>query len=413
VIGVPVARLFGIEVRLQLGRVFVIALVAALATVQIAQLDPTVQPAVQWLLGGIVAFGFFLSALAHDMGHAVLARRRGVEVKSIVISFFGGATPLDPASPNPGDELAIAVSGPALSIGLGAVMALGATLLGALDGPALVASQVLVVLAILNLILGLVNLVPAYPLDGGRIVRAFAWRRTGVEREGWRASAAAGRTVSVLVIIGGAALIFVGEVTNGAMVVLSGWFLRLSARAIEERVKVNDLIGDLSVGDVMERDGPTVRPGLTVDTFAEQLLDVEVPVTAIPVLAGEEVIGILGVRQVRRLRAGDRATARVEDVMAKPPRLPMLAPADRLVAAAEQLQRAGLDGLPVLDAGRLVGVLTRRSIGLVVKDRTDARRTRAGAGAPSGGEPSAGDTPARAAPPSPDNGGPGPDPSDT
>jgi CBS domain-containing protein len=242
---------------------------------------------------------------------------------------------------------------------------------------------VLVVLAVLNLILGLVNLIPAYPLDGGRIVRAFAWRRTGVERDGWRAAAAAGRTMSVLVIVGGAALIFVGEVTNGAMVVLSGWFLRLSARAIEERVKVNDLIGDLSVGDVMERDGPTVRPGLTVDTFAEQLLDVEVPVTAIPVLAGEEVVGILGVRQVRRLRAGDRQTARVEDAMVKPPKLPMLAPGDPLVAGAERLQRAGLDGLPVLEDGRLAGVLTRRSIGLVVKARTDARR--AGGGAPTAG----------------------------
>lgn len=382
-IGVPVARIFGIEVRLQLGWVFVVALVAALATVQVAEVDPTVQPVVQWILGGVVAFGFFLSALVHDMSHAVLARRRGVEVKSIVISFFGGATPLDPASPNPGDELAIAVAGPAVSIALGAGLALGATALGAGGGSVmLVVAQVLAVLAVLNLILGLVNVIPAYPLDGGRIIRAFAWRRTGVERDGWRAAAASGRIVATLVIVGGAALIFVGEVTNGAMFALSGWFLLLASRAIGERVKVNDLIGDLAVGDVMERDGPTVHPGLTVDTFAGQLLDGEVPITAIPVLRDEEVIGILGVRQVRRLKPGNWATAHVEDVMARPPRLPMLGPGDGLISAVEQLQRAGLDGLPVLAEGRLVGVLTRRSIGLALQGRTAARRTPAAGAAP-------------------------------
>ena len=379
-IGVPVARIFGIEVRLQLGWVLVVALVAALATVQIAEVDPTVQPVVQWILGGAVAFGFFLSALAHDMSHAVLAQRRGVEVKSIVISFFGGATPLDPASPNPGDELAIAVAGPALSIALGAGLALGAAALGAGGGSvALVVAQVLAVLAVLNLILGLVNVIPAYPLDGGRIIRAFAWRRTGVERDGWRSAAASGRIVASLVIVGGAAVILIGEVTNGAMLALSGWFLLLSSRAIGERVKVNDLIGDLSVGDVMERDGPTVHPGLTVDTFAGQLLDGEVPITAIPVLRDEAVIGILGVRQVRRLKRGDWAAAHVEDVMARPPRFPMLDPGDGLVSAVEQLQRAGLDGLPVLSEGRLVGVLTRRSIGLALQGRTAARRTPAAA----------------------------------
>jgi Zn-dependent protease/CBS domain-containing protein len=370
-IGVPVARILGIEIRLQLGWIFVVALVAALATVQVAAVDPTVEPLVQWLLGGVVALGFFTSALIHDLSHALVARRRGVDVKSIVVSFFGGATPFDPASPKAGDELAIAVSGPAASIGLGAVLAIAATTLGAGGGTvALVAAQVLAVLAVLNLILGVVNVIPAYPLDGGRIVRAFAWRRTGVERDGWQAAATSGRIVASLVVFGGAAAILVGDVLNGAMVALSGWFLLLSSRAIRERVKVNDLIGELSVGDVMERDGPTVQPGLTIDILAAQLLDDDVATTAIPVLRDDAVVGILGVRQVRRLRPAARAAARVEDVMVKPPRLPIVGPADRLVPAVERLHRAGLDGLPVIEDGRLVGVLTRRSIGLAVQART-------------------------------------------
>lgn len=387
-IGVPVARLLGIEIRLQLGWVLVVALVAAIAAIQVSAVDPAVHPAVQWLLGGIVAAGFFASAVIHDLSHAVLARRRGVEVGSILISFFGGATPLDPSAPDPGDDLAIAVAGPAVSVTLGVTLAGAATLVATAGGPAAdVATQVLVVLAVLNLILGIVNVVPAYPLDGGRIVRAIAWRRTGRERDGWRAAGNAGRIVGLIVIVLGFTMIALGDFTNGAMVGLSGWFLVLSARAIRERVRVDELIGDLRVGDVMEVDTPTVHPGLTVDTFAAQLLDRDVSTTAIPVLGDDAVVGILGVRQVQRLRPKELAAKRVEDVMVRPPRMPVLAASDGLVGAVERLQRSGLDGLPVLDTGRLVGVLTRRSIGLAVQARTGAGRPGA-TGAADGAEDS-------------------------
>ena len=389
-IGVPVARLLGIEIRLQLGWVLVVALVAAIAAIQVSVVDPTVSPAIQWLLGGLVAAGFFASAVIHDMSHAVLARRRGVEVRSILISFFGGTTPLDPASPDPGDDLVIAVAGPAVSVALGATLALGGMAIAAAGGQAAdVVAQVLVVLAVLNLLLGIVNIVPAYPLDGGRIVRAIAWRRTGRERDGWRAAGTAGRIVGLIVLAAGVALVLLGDATNGAMIALSGWFLILSARAIKERIKVDELIGDLLVSDVMEVDSPTVHPGLTVDTFAAQLLDRDVPTTAIPVLHGDEVVGILGVRQVQRLRPAELAARRVEDVMARPPRLPIIAPSDGLVSAVERLQRSGLDGLPVVERGRLVGVLTRRSIGLAVQARTGAGRAD-DPGAPGGGPPAPG-----------------------
>jgi Zn-dependent protease/predicted transcriptional regulator len=375
-IGVPIARILGIEVRLQLGWVLVVAFVAAIAAIQIGEVDPTVSPLLQWLLGGIVALGFLASALIHDLSHALVARRRGVEVTSIVISFFGGATPMDPTSPNPTDDLAIAIAGPAVSTATGAILALAATALAAAGAtPALVGAQVLTVLAALNFILGIVNAIPAYPLDGGRVVRAIAWRRSGNERDGWRAAATVGRIVAIVVVAAGLGLVLAEQVTNGAMAALSGWFLLLSSRAIRERVKVEELIGDLFVHDVMERDAPTVAPGLTVDTFAGQLLDGDVPTTAMPVVSDDEVVGILGVRQVRRLRRDAWASRRVEDVMARPPRMPTVAPGEGLVAAVNRLHRSGLDGLPVLDSGRLVGVLTRRSIGLAVQSRTAASRS--------------------------------------
>jgi CBS domain-containing protein len=225
------------------------------------------------------------------------------------------------------------------------------------------------VVAILNLVLGGLNLVPAYPLDGGRIVRAIAWRRTRSERRGWLAAARSGRLSGAAAAAAGLVVLLLGDAPNGLMIALSGWFLTLSARSIGDRVRVEDLVGELRVEDVMERDPATVHPGLTIDTFASQLLLGESTITAVPVVEGAELVGMLGVRQVRAIREDKWSETRVEDVMVPRADVPSVRPRDRLLVATESLQRSNLDGVPVLDEGRLVGVFTRRSLGVAVAAR--------------------------------------------
>lgn len=370
-IGIPIARIGGIEVRVQLGWIFVVALVAALAVGQVAGAVPNLAMPLQWVLGGLVGVAFFLSAMLHDLAHALVARRRGVDVSSVVISFFGGTTPTDPKSDIAGDELAIAVSGPAVSIVIGLAfggLALGIGGLGSDLGQAI--AEIMAVVSVLNLLIGLVNVVPAYPMDGGRIVRALAWRQTRSPSRGWTTAAITGRLSGLLVIAIGAVVFALGQITNGAMIALSGWFLILSSRAIRERMKVDALIGGVTIGDAMEPDPATVNPGLTVDTMAGQLLDPESETTAIPVVENDAVVGVVGIREVRRLRRAAWATSRVADIMVRPPRLAVLGPEQELVEGLERLQGSGLDGLPVVDEGRLVGILTRRSIGAAVRERT-------------------------------------------
>lgn len=374
--GIPIARVFGIEIRVQVGWAIVLALIGFIAVGQLNTVDPQLKPPASWVLGGLVALGFFLSSVSHDLAHALVARRRGVDVQSIGIAFLGGANPLDPTSPDPGDDAAIAVSGPLTSIGIAAALFVLATGVFSLGSEFTAGAGALSFLVLMNLLLGFVNLVPAYPFDGGRIVRDLAWRRSGSERAGLRAASLSGRITGLVVIGIGVLVLLQSPDAVGAMVALVGWFLILSSNALRDRVRLDDLVGGHVVREAMEPDPVTVHPNLTVDTFAAQLIDGGSPMTAVPVVHGDDVVGLLGVGQVRRLRPGTWATTRVEDVMVRPPRLTFLSPDDAMKDALERIQRAVLDGLPVVENGRLVGVLTRRAIAAFVQGR-------------SGGDPSA------------------------
>ena len=368
--GLPIGRIAGVEIQVQVAWILVLALIGALSLSQLQQVAPTVAEPVQWLLAGLVALGFFASAVAHDLAHALVARSRGVAVRSILISFFGGAAPDEPSAKRPQDDLAIAVIGPAVSLALGIVLAIAAYGSATLGGPvAEAASSLLYVIAVLNLLLGGVNLVPAYPLDGGRLVRDAAWWRSGDERVGWRVAARIGRLTALMMLGLGLLWAGLGDPGNGAFVALSGWFLFLSARAIRERVRVDELIGDLHVEDAIERDVPSIGPGLTLDTFAQQLLGEETPTTVVPVMREDELLGVVGVAQVRRIPEARWPSTRVEDVMLKPPRLVTLAPDETLLSGFERIRRARSDGLPVIGPDGLIGLLTLRSIGAIVRTR--------------------------------------------
>lgn len=372
--GIPIARIFGIEVRVQLGWAFVLAIVAYVAVGQLNVIDPTLEEGMAWALGAVVAVGFFISSVTHDLAHAIVARRRGIDVRSIAVSFFGGATPLDPSSPDPGDDAAIAASGPIASLAIGGLCLGGTAAVVAVNNEFTAAAGVFAVLVFLNLILGLVNLVPAYPLDGGRIVRDLAWRRSGSERSGWRAAWQTGRITGLVVIgIGIVFLVAQGDMT-GAFIALTGWFFILSSNSVRDRIRLDDLVGPHVVRDAMEEAPVTVHPSLTIDTFAAQLLDGASAMTAVPVVEGESIVGLLGIAQVRRIRRSDWVTTRVADVMAKPPKLSFLGPAEPLRQGLERIYRAGLDGLPVLDDGRLLGVLTKRGIGRFLHERSEERK---------------------------------------
>lgn len=360
--GIPVARLFGFEIRIHPSWIFIVALVAVLVEGQVRTVAPRLDAVSGWIIGAVTAAAFLVSVLAHELAHGVVARRRGIDVGPITLYFFGGSASFQLESDRPRDEAAIALAGPVASLGIGillVVLAFATNLTGHPIGQA--TALVALVLAVLNLLLGGVNLIPAYPLDGGRIVRAAVWARKGDEREGARAAAASGRFVGWALVAAGLVLVLSGDAVDGLLLGLSGWFLGGASRGITRRLAVQELLKNIRVGDVMDKEVGTVAPHLTVDTFADRLLEGGEGL-AMPVLRDEEVVGLIGASQLRRLRRKAWQTTRAEDLMVEPPTLPLVGPEDTLWSALDRLRRTGLDGLPVVEGVRLLGVVTRKAI---------------------------------------------------
>ncbi|HKG56385.1 MAG TPA: site-2 protease family protein [Candidatus Limnocylindrales bacterium] len=371
--GIPIARILGFEVRIHASWILIVALVAVLVVGQLEVLVPTVPVIVRWLIGALIAAAFLLSVLAHELGHGIAARRRGIDVGPITLYFFGGSASFQLESERPRDEMVIALAGPLVSLAIGGVLGIAGVAAEQTSNPTIVAAGgVALVLAALNLVLGGANLVPAFPLDGGRVVRAAVWARTNDERRGARAAAACGRAVGWILVGAGIALIVAGDTIDGFMLGLSGWLLSTAARGITRRLAVQELLADVRVADVMERGVSGIAPNLTVDTFAAQLLEGSSG-GALPVVRGDEILGLVSASQLRRLRRSSWPKTRAEDLMVAPPTLPLLAAGDTLWSALDRLRRTNLDGLPVVEGAGLLGVVTRDAIVATIQSRARLR----------------------------------------
>lgn len=370
--GVAIARLFGIEIRISLGWAVLAAIVTVIGAEQAAVMTPGIGTPVQWVIGGAAALGFLVSVVAHELAHALVGRRCGVPSNSIRLGFVGGLAPMSIQARTPRDEIAIAVAGPLLSLAV-ALLVLPVAITAGLAGPGLGAvAGGLALIGGLNLVLGLVSLVPGLPLDGGRVVRALAWSRSGDPDRAGRFTARVGRLFGWASVGVGFALALLGQVTAGLLVLSLGWLVASGGRALDRRLDLEILLRGSTVAEAMLADGPRVRPNLTVDTFADRFQGPDA-VTAVPVVEGDVVLGVIGARRLQRLGRRKFGTARASEVMATPPEAPFLAPGDALWDAVDTLNESGLDGMAVLDGGRFVGMVVRQSIAELIRRRQEER----------------------------------------
>jgi CBS domain-containing protein len=217
---------------------------------------------------------------------------------------------------------------------------------------------------------------PSYPLDGGRVVRAIGWARTGDHRKGATLAAMVGRGISWLFVAAGLAVILLVPTLNGIldgiMLGIIAAFLSASARSVDRWVVLDGLITGVRVAEAMEPELDTITPGLTLDTFGPQVLDGTLG-PALPVLLSGELVGLVGAGQLRGVPRRDWPQTRTSEVMVDLSKVPTIAPDESLRDGLERLRTSQLDGLPVLEGDDLRGVLTRRSIAVALRARADTR----------------------------------------
>lgn len=356
-----IGRVSGFELSIHWSTLVIFGfLVLSLSTVRLPDAAPGYGQGVYLgaaLLAGLV---FYASLLAHEVSHAMVARREGIEVEGLTLWMLGGLARLSGEARDAGADLRIAGVGPIVSLGLAAVLGLVAGTLEMLDGPAIVVATV-IWLAGINLLLALFNLIPAAPLDGGRILRAVLWRIRHDRVSAAMTATKAGMAFGYLLVGLGLAALLSGGV-GGLWFVVLGWFVLTAARAEQAQVVVGDVLGDLRVRDVMSPDPVTAPDDITV----RQLLDEYVMRTrhsSFPLVDGDQrPAGLVTLSQVRAVPSASRDDERVRDVACGMGDVLVAEPAAKVVEILPLLNRCSQGRAIVLDGHRLVGIVTQTDV---------------------------------------------------
>ncbi len=351
-----VARIRGIDIGMHYSWFIVVVLFTVIfAESQYPDTYPDWSEAHYWTVALASVLLLFLSVLLHEFGHALVAQSRGVEVRSITLFIFGGVAGLVRESDDAGDEFWIAIAGPLVSIGLAGFFG-GLWYLFA--GSSEQAAALLGYLAFVNLILVLFNMIPGFPLDGGRVLRAALWRGTGDLRRATRIAAGIGVAIGTLFVVAGVVLIVTGYLVNGIWAVVIGWFLHSAAQQGRSSVEQTYALRDILTSDLMNRQPVTIGPDVDLETMVEDYVLAR-NVRGLPVLDEGRLIGIATVTDLRKIPREEWPERTVGQVMTPVAEVRFLDPDVPVAEALMMMSDGDFHQMPVTEDGRLVGLLTR------------------------------------------------------
>jgi Zn-dependent protease len=348
-----IGRFGGVEVRLNWSLIAVFALIAwSLAEGVLPSQNPGLSHGTYIAMAIVAALLFLASILLHELGHSWVARREGIEVDSVTLWLFGGVSQLKGRFTSAGAEFRVAVSGPLVSIVLGALFVLIAVaqLPSSVDGVA-------AWLGYINLILAVFNLLPASPLDGGRVLHAALWRAKGDFAWATRVASEIGQGFGYLFIALGLAMFIFQGSFSGAWLAFIGWYLLQGARAEARYVATEQALDGLRVRDLMVRDPVIVDADSTIGRLMDDVAWSH-RFTTYPVLDGGRPVGLLTFASVAAVPRSDWDTRRVRDTMISLDQVPLLTEDEKAVDALAELSAPNANRGLVVDNGHLAGLLS-------------------------------------------------------
>ena len=330
-------------------------------------------------LGIAASLLFFLSILLHELAHSLVAKARGLPVRRITLFFFGGVSNIEREPPSPKTEFLMAIVGPLTSILLG----IGFIWLGRQNIPAITTglsdpmqllrglyplSTLLLWLGPINILIGLFNLIPAFPLDGGRILRSIFWVSMDDFRRATRWATAIGQGFGWLMILAGIAMVFGANVPvlgtglgNGIWLAFICWFLINAASQNYQQVLIEDMLEGVPITRLMREPAPAISPNMPLSAFVYDHV-MRGDERAFPVVDGERLLGVVYVKNLREIDRSHWDMTTVKEVMVPEKELEVVTPGEDAMDAFQKLARKEMRQIPVVKNGELVGMLRRRDI---------------------------------------------------
>jgi len=354
---IPLFALSGFQVRLDASWfILAVLIVWSLAAGLFPQRLPGLEPAAYWWMGVVGLLGLAASIVLHELAHSLVARRFDMPIRGITLFVFGGLAEMQEEPTSPRGEFLMAVAGPVTSFALAGLLWLSLRA-GLPEAAALVAGY----LALVNLALAAFNLAPAYPLDGGRMLRAALWGRTGDILRSTRIASGLGSVFGLVLIVLGVATVVGGDFVGGMWWFLIGLFLRSAAAGAMENATARDALAGRPVADFMRADPISVE----ADATAAELVSDYVfrhYLKSFPVTDRGRLVGCVGVEDLRGIDEARRPHLRVRQVMQPCDEERTTAPETDAAAALRQMQRTGRTRLIVVRGGRPTGVVSLRDL---------------------------------------------------
>lgn len=328
------------------------------------------------LMGAAGALLFFASIIAHELSHSVVARRKGIPVEGITLFIFGGIAHTRMEAETPGDEFVIAGVGPLASLALAAVFA-GAWWLGSVAGIAPAVTIVAGYLAVLNAALAVFNLLPGFPLDGGRLFRSIVWKVTGDLTTATRWATMGGKGLGYGLMALGALQLFAGAGLGGLWLIFIGWFLRGAAEMSLRQHVVRSVLEGVAARELMTPDPDVVSPDLTVEELVESHF-LRKEHHAFPVVDAGRPVGLVTLQHVKGVPRSEWSSRRTRDVMRDLSDL-RVGPRDQVTRVLELMEEGEERRILVVDGERLVGIISASDVAAWLQRREEFESLRADA----------------------------------
>ncbi|MGQ9609184.1 MAG: M50 family metallopeptidase [bacterium] len=354
-----IGKIFGISIRIDYTWFLIFAMVAwSLGMHYFPRMYASWSPTIYWIMGIITAIIFFISVLAHELAHSLVSKARGVPVNSITLFIFGGVAQISDEPKKPGSEFLMAIAGPITSLMIGAIFGLVYIAAGRARTPIIAMAGWL---SGINISVGLFNLIPGFPLDGGRILRAVVWKITGSLRKATRIATGVGRLIAYLFILWGIWRVFSNDWVGGIWIAFIGWFLENAASSSYRQIEFREVLRGLKVKNVMVSNCIKLRKGLTIREMVDSYVLYTVQ-QCFPVVDDDIVIGIVTLQDIKGIPKDRWETTTIEQAMIPLENMKTISPEDDLFNVLLLMNADQVSQFPVVENNQLLGIVSKDNL---------------------------------------------------